>query len=98
MPLTLPTANFATWKDIPAGYLYPADCDSDNHIHVLGSKRNDAIEIKSVSIKINGSNTNLAPSSALTAFKFRPSVDTKFPDGDLGDKYKNALRDAGVTS
>jgi len=51
MPLKLPTANFATWKDASAAYYYPANCDDNNHIHVNGSKWGSEIEVKSVSIQ-----------------------------------------------
>jgi hypothetical protein len=37
----------------------------------------------------------LAPSSAITGFKFKPAT-AKFPDGALGNQYMEALRTAGV--
>ena len=97
MPLELPTANFANWKKSSASY-YSKASDDNNHIHVacekIDSNKNIAT-IKSVSIKINGANTNLRVGNATNGFKFDPKTAT-FPPDPTGTDYKQALRNAGV--
>ena len=75
MSLELPTANFANWRKSSANYYYPQTSDSDNHVHVACEKidfNKNIATIKSVSIKINGTSTNLRVGNALSGFKFDP--------------------------
>ncbi len=98
MSLELPTANFANWRKFSANYYYPKSSDDNNHTHVacekIDSNKNIAT-IKSVSIKINGTNTNLRVGNATNGFKFDPKTAT-FPADPTGADYKLALRNAGV--
>jgi hypothetical protein len=98
MPLELPTANFANWKKFSANYYYPKTSDDNNHIYVacekIDSNKNIAT-IKSVSIKIDGTSTNLRVGNATNKFKFDPNA-AKFPADPTGTDYKTALRNAGV--
>ena len=98
MSLELPTANFTNWRKSSANYYYPSTSDSDNHVHVacekIDSNKNIAT-IKSVSIKTNGTSTNLRVGNAATGFKFDPKPAT-FPADPSGADYKQAFRNAGV--
>ena len=97
MSLELPTANFTNWRKSSANYYYPSTSDSDNHVHVACEKidfNKNIATIKSVSIKINGTSTNLRVGNAATGFKFDPKPAT-FPADPSGADYKQALRTAG---
>jgi hypothetical protein len=99
MPLEIPPTNLKSWTKFASSYYYypSASKDDNNHIHVgVENASADPLTIKFVSVKVNGTSTNLAIGNPLNKFKFKPDAATWPDNADTKKRYTDALRTAGL--